>query len=77
MFADELDRAAEYEFFETQERIRLAASQSSKKRLPVVPGLCDVCEKATETDAHLFCSPACRAEDEKHERLLSIRGRPS
>lgn len=74
MFADELDRASEYELFETQERIRIAASHA-KKRLPESPGFCDACGDPTLTPDHLFCCSECRAADEKREYLLRIQGR--
>lgn len=73
MYADEMDRASEYEYLETQERIR-EASASKPKRLPVDPGFCDECGGETESKAHLFCSVSCRQKDEKKEKLRRIQG---
>lgn len=72
MYADEIDRAQEYEHFETQEKIRIASQ--IKKRVPIDPGFCDECEEVTPTDMHLFCSAACRALDEKRQRMRAIQG---
>lgn len=72
-FADDIDRACEYEQMMTQEQIRVASTFT--KRKPIVAGLCDHCEGVTPSKEHLFCSESCRDEDAREQRLRAIRGR--
>jgi hypothetical protein len=39
---------------------------------PIRTGFCIMCEEPTE---FTFCSPECRDDHEKHERIKSISGR--
>ena len=80
MFADDTERASEYEALATQDAIALAQRNAAIKRLPLIPGLCDICESDVDDDGnplssvHLFCSPDCRDTDAKERRLKAMRG---
>jgi len=65
--ADIIDDAQEA--MEAQEELRRA---TAKAFVPIRTGFCIVCEEPTE---FTFCSPECRDDHEKHEKMKSINGK--
>lgn len=78
-FQDPVDKASFLEQQLTDEAVRVARlkAATTPKRLPLVPGECDMCGEETKTPQHLFCSTECRDEDEVKQRHIARMHKPT